>query len=127
VLFAGLTVVSQIVSPARGQSLLPDLPSIATHALPQGGSAETYLDPGGVGVNQFHLIFSGSPSDLATVDPVVTAAPAGGTPRLLRQLTVSAGHFSEVVVLTPGTWRFTVTTPFGAHTVSFTASVTIAS
>ncbi len=125
VLFAGLTVVSQLVSPARGQSLLPELPSIATHALPQGGSAETYLEPGRVGVNQFHVIFSGSPSELATVDPVVTAAPLGGLPHLLRQLTVSAGHFSDVVVLTPGTWRFTVSTPFGAHAVSFTASTTI--
>ena len=125
VLFAGLTVVSQVVSPARGQSLLPELPSIATHALPQGGSAETYLEPGRVGVNQFHLIFSGNPAELATVHPVVTAASAGGTPHLLRQLTVSAGHFSDIVVLTPGTWRFTVTTPFGAHAVSFTTSVTI--
>ena len=125
VLFAALTVVSQVVSPARGQSLLPELPSIATHALPEGGSAETYVEPGRVGVNQFHIIFSGDPSALATVDPVVTAAPAGGTPRLLRQLTVSAGHYSDIVVLTPGTWRFTVTTPFGAHAVSFTASVTV--
>ena len=127
VLFAGLTVVSQIVSPARGQSLLPELPSITTHALPRGGSVESYLLPGRVGVNQFHLIFSGNPSDLATVDPVVTAAPTGGAPHLLRQLTVAPGHFSEVVVLAPGTWRFTVTTPFGAHDVSFTTSVTIAS
>jgi hypothetical protein len=125
VLFAALTVVSQIVSPARGQSLLPELPSIATHALPEGGSAETYVEPGRVGVNQFHIIFSGDPSALATVDPVVTAAPAGGTPRLLRQLTVSADHFSDIVVLTPGTWRFTVSTPFGAHAVSFTASVSV--
>jgi hypothetical protein len=120
-------VVSQIVSPARGQSLLPELPSITTHALPRGGSVESYLLPGRVGVNQFHLIFSGNPSDLATVDPVVTAAPTGGAPHLLRQLTVAPGHFSEVVVLAPGTWRFTVTTPFGAHDVSFTTSVTIAS
>ncbi len=125
VLFAGLTVCSQLISPARGQSLLPDLPSIATHPLPRGGSAETYLLPGRVGVNQFHLIFSGDAADLATVDPVVTAAPVGGTPHLLRQLTVSPGHFSEVVVLTAGTWRFDVTTPYGGHTVSFSASVTI--
>jgi hypothetical protein len=115
------------VSPARGQSLLPDLPSIATHALPRGGSAETYLDPGRAGVNQFHLIFSGNPSDLATVDPAVTAGPAGGSSHLLRQLTVSPGHFSEVVVLTPGTWRFSVTTPYGRHPVSFTATVTVPS
>ena len=123
VLFAALTGVSQLVSPARGQSLLPDLPSIATRSLPQGGSVETYVEPSRPGVNQFHLIFSGSPSELATVHPVVTAAPEGGTPRTLRQLTVSPGHFSEVVVLTPGRWRFAVTTPFGRRTISFTVPV----
>jgi heavy metal translocating P-type ATPase len=125
VLFAGLTVVSQIVSPARGQSLLPDLPSIATRALPGGGSVESYVEPGRPGVNQFHLIFSGSPSDLATVHPVVTAAPDGGTPTTLRQITVSAGHFSEVVVLTPGPWRFAVTTPYGTRTLSFTVPISV--
>jgi heavy metal translocating P-type ATPase len=125
ILFAGLTVVSQIVSPARGQSLLPDLPSIATQTLPHGGSVETYLEPGRPGVNQFHLIFTGTPSYLATVDPTVTAAPEGGSPRLLRQLTVGPGHFSEVVVLTPGPWRFAVTTPYGTRTVSFTASLSV--
>ncbi len=125
VLFAGLIGVSQLVSPARGQSLLPDLPSIATRALPQGGSVETYVEPGRPGVNQFHLVFSGSPSVVATVHPVVTAAPDGGTPRLLRQLTVSPGHFSEVAVLTPGPWRFAVTTPYGTGTVSFTVAVTV--
>ncbi len=125
VLFAGLTAVSQIVSPARGQSLLPDLPSIATQALPQGGSVETYVDPGRPGVNQFHLIFSGSRSNLATVRPSVTATPAGGAPRLLRQLTVGPGHFSEIVVLTPGPWTFAVTTPYGTRTVSFTVPVTV--
>ncbi len=60
VLFASLTVVSEVVSPARGQSLLPELPSITTVALPHGGSAEMYLDPGTTGINQFHIIFSGS-------------------------------------------------------------------
>ncbi len=125
VLFAGLTVVSQIVSPARGQSLLPDLPSIATRALPQGGSVETYVEPGRPGVNQFHLVFSGNPSVVAGVHPVVTAAPDGGTPRPLRQLTVSPGHFSEVVVLSPGPWRFAVTTPYGTSSLSFTVTVTV--
>jgi heavy metal translocating P-type ATPase len=125
VLFAGLTVVSQIVSPARGQSLLPDLPSIATRALPQGGSVETYLDPGRSGVNQFHLIFSGDASDVANIRPVVRAAPAGGSPATLRQITVGSGHFSEVVVLTPGPWRFDVTTPYGRRTLSFTVRVSV--
>ena len=49
VLFAGLILVSQAVSPARGQSLLPD-PALDHHTvLPDGGSVETYLDPGAVG------------------------------------------------------------------------------
>jgi hypothetical protein len=128
VLFAGLTVVSQIVSPARGQSLLPSLPSIATRALPQGGSVETYADPGRVGVNQFHLIFSAPPSVLASIHPRVIASPLGGTPVPLRQLRVSEGHFSEVLVVGgPGPWRFRVTTPYGRSTVSFTVPVTFPS
>jgi len=117
-------VVSQIVSPARGQSLLPDLPSIATRALPQGGSVETYADPGRVGVNQFHLIFSGPPSVLSSVRPLVTAAPAGGARVPLRQLTVGAGHFSEIVVVgAAGPWHFRVTTPYGRSTLTFTVTV----
>ncbi len=126
-LFASITVVSQIVSPARGQSLLPDLPSIATRSLPDGGSVETYVEPGRPGVNQFHLLFSVSPGVLDSLHPVVTAAPRGGTPRPLRQLTVSPGHFSDVVVLTPGTWQFFVRTPYGAQTLSFTVRLSIPS
>ena len=113
------TAVSQVVSPARGQSLLPDLPSITTVALPDGGSVEVYLDPGSAGVNQLHLIFAGSPSQLATVLPRVTGSVDGGTPEALRQLRVSTGHFSDIVDLTPGRWRFDVSTGFGDRTVSF--------
>jgi hypothetical protein len=32
---------------------------------------------------------------------------------------VSPGHVTEFVVLSPGTWRFVVTTRFGSRTVSF--------
>jgi heavy metal translocating P-type ATPase len=125
VLFAGLTVASQVVSPARGQSLLPTLPSITTVALPAGGSVETYLDPGGTGVNQFHLIFSGTPTQLASVRPDVTASLDGGPPQVLRQLRVGAGHFSEIVVLTPGHWGFHTVARFGDTPVSFTVTRTI--
>ena len=113
VLFAGLTVVSQLVSPARGQSLLPELPSLVVTQLPDGGSVESYFEPGGPGVNQWHLIFEGTPAQLASTHPLVTAGPVGGPLRTLRQLTVSPGHFTEIVVLTPGAWRFHVTTSFG--------------
>ena len=102
-LFAALTVVSQIVSPARGQSLLPALPSITTVSLARGDSAEMYLDPGGIGVNEFHIILSGPGADAASAVPRVTAGVAGAAPHALRQLRVSPGHFTELgVVLTPG-------------------------
>ncbi len=90
------------MSPARGQSLLPDLPSITTISLPGGGSVETYFEPGGVGVNQFHLIFSGTPAQVASTHPLVTAGPVGGAAQTLRQLSVSPGHFTDFVVLAPG-------------------------
>jgi heavy metal translocating P-type ATPase len=125
VLFAGLTVVSQLVSPARGQSLLPSLPSITTVALPQGGSAEMYLDPGSLGANQFHVIITGPAAAVATVFPTVTAGPAGTAPQFLRQIRVSPGHYSEIVYLTPGTWTFHVRTPYGRTPVSFTYTRTL--
>ena len=59
VLFASFTVFTQIVSPARGQSLLPELANITVVNLDGGGSAEAYLEPGQPGVNEFHLIFDG--------------------------------------------------------------------
>ena len=125
ILFAGLVGISQAVSPARGQSLLPTLPSITTVALPAGGSVETYLDPGGVGVNQFHLIFSGTPTQLATARPVVTATVNGVAAPVLRQFRVSTGHFSDVVVLSPGRWRFHVAGLFGGAPFAFTVSRTL--
>ncbi len=125
VLFAGLTVVSEFVSPARGQSLLPELPSITTVALPHGGSVEMYLDPGAVGINQFHIIFGGSTADLATVRPLVTASVAGGPTQNLRQLRLSPGHYTEFVLLQPGRSTFHVVATFGSTPVSFDFSRTL--
>jgi heavy metal translocating P-type ATPase len=125
ILFAGLTLLSQAVSPARGQSLLPSLPTITTINLPQGGSVETYFDPGGVGVNQLHLIFAGTGAQLATVHPLVTASENGGPATVQRQLKLSPGHFSAIVVLSPGRWRFHVATAFGSDRVSFVLNHTV--
>jgi heavy metal translocating P-type ATPase len=125
VLFASLTTISEVVSPARGQSLLPELPSITTVALPHGGSVEMYLDPGATGVNQFHIIFSGSDAQLARVKPLVVASVAGGAPQTLRQLRVSAGHYTDFVLLQPGRSTFRVTARFGGTPVSFDFSRTL--
>jgi heavy metal translocating P-type ATPase len=125
VLFAGLTLVSQWISPARGQSLLPSLPSLTVRALPHGGSVETYFEPGGVGVNQFHVIFDGPTAAVASVAPTVTAGLVGDRPQVLRQLKLSPGHYTEFVVLTPGHWRFHVQTPFGSTALSFTVDQSV--
>jgi soluble P-type ATPase len=117
-LFAGLTVVSQVVSPARGESLLPTLPTLVITQLPDGGSVETYFDPGGPGVNQFHVIFSGTPAQEASTHPLVTASRDGGPPQVLRQITYGVGHYSDVVVLTPGRWVMTITSRFGDRHVT---------
>ncbi|MGH9080374.1 MAG: heavy metal translocating P-type ATPase, partial [Acidimicrobiales bacterium] len=122
VLFAALTGVSQALSPARGQPLLPELPSVTTVSLPDGGSVEAYLSPGTVGVDQFHVIFDGPAADLRTVTPSVAAAVDGGPTKALPRLQLGPGHFSAVVVLTAGSWTFHVHTIFAHQPVSFTVT-----
>jgi heavy metal translocating P-type ATPase len=124
-LFAGLTLVSEVVSPARGQSLLPALPSITSVALPHGGSDEMYLDPGGVGVNQFHVIITGPSAAVDAVRPTVVASHNGGAPQLLRQLKVGPGHYTDFLVLTPGHWTLRATGTFGGTPFSVTFSRTV--
>jgi len=120
VLFAGLTLVSQVVSPARGQSLLPELPSLVVTQFPGGGSVESYFNSSAAGANQWHLVFTGTPEQLATVNPVVSAAHDGERLRVLRQLRFGPSHYSEIVDLTPGPWRFVISTPFGNRHVTVT-------
>jgi len=125
VLFAGLTVVTELVSPARGQSLLPDLPSITTVALPHGGSMEVYLDPGRVGANQFHVIVDGPAADVEAFRPTVTASTDGGPAQPLRRIEVSPGHYSEIAYLASGRTTFQVTATFGGSPVSVSVSRTL--
>ena len=126
-LFAGLIVAGQAVSPARGESLLPTLPSLTIVSLPHGGAVETYLEPGGTGLNEWHLIFYGSTAQLASVLPVVTVRLDHGVPERLRQFKVASGHFTELVVLRPGHWKFHVRTRFGTAKVSFVVAATVTS
>jgi heavy metal translocating P-type ATPase len=120
-LFAAATVGAQVVSPARGQSLLPTLPDIVEVPLPTGGQAQVYLAPGSSGPNEFHLIVPSVPS----ATPRVTAAHDGGEPQRLRQFTLSPGHYVDFVVITPGTWRFSVVTRFGHRPVTFEVTRTV--
>jgi heavy metal translocating P-type ATPase len=126
ILFAGATVIGQVVSPARGQSLLPSLPvPISNVALSGGGSAELYLAPGHPGVNQFHVILDGLNARQEASSAVrVTARRAGGAPQVLRQLTLSPGHFVAYPTLGAGKWRFSVTAAIGGRSVPLSFSVT---
>ncbi len=119
VLFGGATFIGQVVSPARGQSLLPSLPvPISTLSLTGGGSAEVYLYPGHPGVNQLHVIFNGlSSSQEASSSLEVTAATGGGVPERLRQLRLSPGHFVAYPTLGAGRWYFSLTASIGGRSV----------
>ncbi len=113
VLFAALTGVTQLISPARGQSLLPELPTITTFAVAHGNSAEFYLDPGRAGVNQAHLVFTGP--DAGSLTSALTGSLEGGPTQSFRQFRLSPGHYVAVVVLAAGTWQFQVSVDVQGH------------
>jgi soluble P-type ATPase len=121
-LFAGATVGAQLVSPAKGQSLLPTLPSIVDVSLPTGGQAEVYLSPGSVGPNQLHVILP-----TAAASPRVSASRDGAPPQPLRQFQLSPGHYVDVVVVTPGIWRFAFNTSIGHRPVTFAVTKSVSS
>jgi copper-transporting P-type ATPase V len=108
-LFAGATAAGQVISPARGQSLLPDLPNITEVSLPHGVVAEAYLGTEQAGVNQFHLLFVAHGAYAPVVLRQVTASRGDGPPQLLRHLRLSTGHFVAYANFTPGSWRIDVT------------------
>ncbi len=123
VLFAAAIVGVQQVSPAKGQSLLPTLPDVTSVVLPTGGQAQVYLSPASSGPNQFHLILPVVP----TAPPVVTASNNGGTAERLRQFTVSPAHYLDIAILTPGTWRFSVSTVIDHRPVRFDVTRSVSS
>jgi len=114
VLFGAVTVGAELVSPARGQSLLPTLPTIVSVSLPGGGEAQVYLTPGSPGPNELHLVLPAGASA-----PSVSASHDGGTPRILHQFTLSPGHFIDFVVAAPGTWHFSVAVDIHHRPVAF--------
>ncbi|MGH8994809.1 MAG: heavy metal translocating P-type ATPase, partial [Acidimicrobiales bacterium] len=117
-LFAGATVVTQIYSPSRGQSLLPTFYDITTVDLPGGVGAQVYLVKANAGVNTFHVLFT-TPGP-AVGRPSATAARGSGVPSPLRITRYSPNHYLAVGVFTPaGTWHFQVHVRVGGHQRSF--------
>jgi heavy metal translocating P-type ATPase len=124
VLFGGGTAVSQVFSPSRGQPLLPRLYSISTVNLPHGDGAEVYLQSSQAGVNQFHLIFTGSPG-VRVGTPHAVAAKAGGSPTPLRLAALSPDHYIAYTVLGRGTWHFNVSVSVAGRLRSFSVARTL--
>jgi soluble P-type ATPase len=127
VLFAGVTVGAQVVSPARGQSLLPTLPNISVVALSHGASAQVYLEPGRPGVNQFHLIVTDQNGSPLTGRPVVQASRLGGGAIPLRMARLSPGHYLSVTLLRSGTWHFDIAAPTRSGVDRFSVERTLKS
>jgi len=124
-LFAGLTVASQAVSPARGQSLLPELPHISTVRLAGVGSAEVYLDPDASGLNELHLFFYPDRAGARIGAVAVTAALGGRSAQVLRHLRIASNHYVNYVLLGPGKWTFRVSARINGHGEDFAVHRTI--
>ena len=125
VLFAALTVVGQAVSPARGQSLLPELPAISTTRLALGGSAEVYLNSGAPGLNELHVLIY-PPHARTTIGAVEVTAALGDRPlQLLRHLRIASNHYVSYALLTSGKWIFHVSARVGGRIESFDVKRTI--
>jgi len=127
VLFAGATVVTQIYSPSRGQSLLPSLYDITTVQLPEGQSAEVYLNTATAGPLVFHLVFSESNRPAAVFGrPRAVAVRTGGTTTPLRLVLLSPDHYVAYPQLGAATWHFDVSVREGAHRRAFSLERTLA-
>jgi Cu+-exporting ATPase len=119
VLFAAITVIGQVVSPARGQSLLPELPSITTVQFGGGTSAQAYLNPGAPGLNELHVYVYPQHASAKISDVEVTAELGSGRSESLRHLRIASNHYVNYVLLTPGQWTFHIAIGISGGTESF--------
>ena len=119
-LFGSVVVIGQAVSPARGQALIPSLPTILTVNLPHGASAEVYLGDLQSGPNELHLFMSGAHG----ASPVVIEQH-DGTSAPLRLVAVDATHYIGYPVLTSGVWRFSFTVDVQGRPSTFTTQFTL--
>jgi hypothetical protein len=120
-LFGGATVAGQIISPARGQSLLGSPLAVTRISLPGGAVADVYLGSGGAGANQVHIVFDGGARKEAAILASVTALQAGRPSQHLHFLryTQGPGHYIAYAVLTAGRWRFVVDAVVGGKPLTF--------
>jgi hypothetical protein len=117
-----IVLASEAVSPARGQTLLPALPTVTTVGMGAEGSAQLYLNPSTPGLNQLHLFIYPTRPRAPVTGVRVTAGRPGGRPQLVRSVRIASHHYIQYVLLGPGTWRFHVALRVGGRRESFAIS-----
>jgi hypothetical protein len=127
VAFATFTVIAEVVSPSRGQTLLPRLYDITTVELPGGHTAEMYLASSRAGVNQFHLIVTGPGTSRGSglPTPRVSAVSTNDGTKPLRMVRLSPSHFTAYAVFGSGDWRFVAHELVDGHRRTFSVTRTL--
>lgn len=87
-------------------------PTLYDIRLPEGRSAQGYLDPGRAGANEVHFTFfdaGGLELPAGPTTAILASKPGEGINSLTFNK-LSSGHFIAKAQLSPGYWRFDVTT-----------------
>jgi copper transport protein len=110
---SAVTVPLQLETRAPPQkvevSQVPGQPTVYTITLAQGGTLQSYADPGRAGRNQVHFTFFGADGNEQPVgEAEATARPPSGAETRLELLRLGSGHFVANTDLTAGRWGFAI-------------------
>ncbi len=88
---------------------VPGQPTLYTIAVPGGGSLQTYVDPGRIGLNQVHFtFFTASGSEQPIRSATATATDPSKRERPLPLIRFDRGHFVANTALIDGRWMFSI-------------------
>ena len=104
-----LTLTTVAPGATTSVSSVPGQPTITTVTMPNGTSAQVYVDPGTQGTNQVHLTAFDGPESLPLADATFVAIPAGAEPAVLDTVRFEPGHFVANTQLQAGDWTFDLT------------------
>jgi hypothetical protein len=98
-----LVVVTRVAPQAVDVNAQPGTPTIYTIHLPDQGTLQVYLDPGGAGANELHLTFF-DPAGNELPVPTATVAFVSGTgpPSVIAPRLLEPGHFVADVTVPAG-------------------------
>ena len=98
-----LVVVTRVAPQPVDVNAQPGTPTIYTIHLPDQGTLQVYLDPGGAGANELHLtFFDPAGNELPIPTATVAFAPGTGAPSVLAPRLLEPGHFVADVTVPAG-------------------------